>query len=134
MPKIILTRDDFGHVIFEGAIFASNGAIKFTGLFILLSLELSMSLHFCQEKISRLCVDLGTKSFQSFRTFLNLTWFRTRKTPRTFNILKSKNGSFNGWFRISIENNLTNGLRRGDNSLANVIFRSKIVIWRNYGD
>ena len=47
----------------------SNGVIKFTGLFILLSLELSMSLHFCQEKISRLCVDLGTKSLQSFRTF-----------------------------------------------------------------
>ena len=74
MLKIYPSRDD--HVTFKGG---KNEVIKFIGLFILLNLELSMSLHSCQDRFSTLCVDIGTKSFSILSNFFDLEGFRTRK-------------------------------------------------------
>ena len=82
MLKKYPSRDD--HVTFKGG---KNEVIKFIGLFILLNLELSMSLHFCQDRFSTLCVDIGTKSFSILSNFFDLEGFRTRKTQ--FNIRTS---------------------------------------------
>ena len=92
MPKMLFLKKEIG-------------VKKFTGLFILLNLELSMSLHFCQEKFSRLCADIGTKSFQSFRTFLILQDFELEKLP---NVQCSCDQIRFPLFFISIGDNLTN--------------------------